>query len=231
MRKTVCVLVMFLTLSITIFAQNFVEPSGTLPVELIYFTGEVVDTTVELKWGTATEINNYGYSLLRADTSFTWATVDFIDGYGNSNSPKDYLYIDTTITKNGDYFYLLEQIDVDGVSEMHTDTVKVTVSFITSLEQKAQVDNLHPEECRLLQNYPNPFNPETNITFEVQKSSNIKLEVYSITGEIIKTLYNGYVMAGTHIVKFNANHLSSGSYIYKLSNRNNSITKKMLFIK
>lgn len=67
----------FLTFSITVFAQTSDKPYGTLPVELIYFVGEVVDSTVELKWGTATEINNHGYTLLRADTSFSWAMVDF----------------------------------------------------------------------------------------------------------------------------------------------------------
>ncbi len=50
-------------------AQNYDKPVGTLPVELTYFVGDVVDSSVELRWGTATEVNNYGYDILRTDTS------------------------------------------------------------------------------------------------------------------------------------------------------------------
>lgn len=83
---------------------------------------------------------------------------------------------------------MLEKLDIDGVSEMHDDTVKVTVSFLTSVEQKGYEHNLHPEKFKLFQNYPNPFNPETNITFKLHKSSDIKLKIFSITGEFIKTI-------------------------------------------
>lgn len=113
--KNIFIILFSLILTINNYAQNINKPNETLPVELIYFVGDVIDSTVELKWGTATEVNNYGYDILRADTSFIWERIDFVQGYGNSYSPKDYIFIDTTITGNGNCFYLLKQINFNGV--------------------------------------------------------------------------------------------------------------------
>ncbi len=233
MSKIVLIIQIYLMLIFNIinFAQVIDRPNETLPVELIYFVGDVVDSTVELRWETATEVNNYGYYLLRSDTSFTWDQIDFIIGYGNSNSPKEYLYIDTTITKNGKYFYLLNQIDTDGITSLQHDTVKIIVDYITSVSEDILVENLNPKSFKLFQNYPNPFNPETNITFETNQSGNVALVLYSVTGEKLESIYSGEVIAGTHSFKFNAKYLSSGTYIYKLSVGNISISKKMLLVK
>ena len=54
---------------------------------------------MELNWETATEVNNYGFEVERASTplSMTWEKVGFVEGHGNSNSPKFYSYTDNTI--------------------------------------------------------------------------------------------------------------------------------------
>lgn len=87
------------------------------------------------------------------------------------------------------------------------------------------------ENFRLSQNYPNPFNPSTNIEFTTPQNGNIKLEVYSITGQLITTLVDGYLNAGTHSVTFDASAFSSGLYLYRLWNGSSSITKNMTLIK
>lgn len=87
------------------------------------------------------------------------------------------------------------------------------------------------ENFRLSQNYPNPFNPSTNIEFTTPQNGNIKLEVYSITGQLITTLVDGYLNAGTHSVTFDASAFSSGLYLYRLWNGTSSITKNMTLIK
>ncbi len=233
MNKSIFTLqiLLILILSITNFAQIIDKPNETLPVELTYFVGDVEDSVVVLRWETATEVNNYGYNLLRSDTSFTWGKIGFINGHGNSYSPKEYSYNDTTITENGEYFYLLEQIDTDGITELQHDTVKVIVDFATSIAENIFDKNMKPEKFKLFQNYPNPFNPETNITFEIMQKGNVALELYSVTGEKFKDIYSGSVIPGTYNIKFNANNLSTGTYIYKLVFGNNFISKKMIFIK
>ena len=88
-----------------------------------------------------------------------------------------------------------------------------------------------PAEFALEQNYPNPFNPSTTISFTLQKSANVKLNVYSINGEKVATLANGSRTAGTHDIVFDASNLSSGVYFYTLSSGEFSQTKKMVLMK
>ncbi len=230
--KIILILLSSLILTINIVAQNIDKPKDTLPVELIYFVGDALDSTVELRWGTATEVNNYGYDILRMLNGVEeWERIDFVQGFGNSYSPKDYVYLDTTITENGNYFYLLKQIDFDGNFELQHDTVKVNVGYVTSIKEDLQNHSSSPQNFELFQNYPNPFNPETNILFSIRESGYITLKLFSVTGEEIETLFSGPVIEGTHSVKFKPKDLSSGTYIYKLNVRNNSDSKKMLYIK
>ena len=231
-NRIVFIILICLTFTLESIAQNYDKPDGTLPVELTYFVGDVVDSSVELRWGTATEVNNYGYDILRTDTSFDWETIGFVQGHGNSNSPKDYLFIDSLIETSGKYFYLLKQIDTDGNYEFTEDTVKVIVDFVTDIiEDNISSNSINDMHFILFQNYPNPFNPETVISFELMEPKNIILNLYSSNGEFVESLRSGRMNSGSHFVKFNANHLSSGTYIYKLTVGNNSFSKKMLLIK
>ncbi|MFC2096376.1 FlgD immunoglobulin-like domain containing protein [Bacteroidota bacterium] len=75
--------------------------------------------------------------------------------------------------------------------------------------------------CNQLMNYPNPFNTETNISFELYESVNVKLSVYNIDGSLICTLFDGYKNKGKHNFSWDGNNLnknvmSNGIYICKL---------------
>ena len=90
---------------------------------------------------------------------------------------------------------------------------------------------------RLEQNYPNPFNPQTTIAFSLRDRARVKIEVFSVNGELVKTLLDETRAAGAHLdVRWdgrnNANQpVSSGIYFYKLTTNNFSSTKKMVFLK
>jgi len=90
-----------------------------------------------------------------------------------------------------------------------------------------------PLYFQLNQNYPNPFNAETTISFELNKSANITLQIYDIVGKEIETaLTNEFRREGFHSIKFDASSLASGIYFYKInSNYGASQTKKMCVIK
>ncbi len=88
-----------------------------------------------------------------------------------------------------------------------------------------------PDKFNLKQNYPNPFNPETKIQFAVPVSGNVKITVFDITGKNIATLVNQNVNAGSYEINFNASHLSSGAYFYRLETSSFTETKKMLLVK
>jgi photosystem II stability/assembly factor-like uncharacterized protein len=99
-----------------------------------------------------------------------------------------------------------------------------------------QISESVPSSFSLKQNFPNPFNPSTNIKFDVPLwrgvgGRTVQLKIYDISGREISTLVNENLPAGTYEVMFDASHLNSGVYFYKIISGNYSETKKMLFLK
>ncbi|MFC2103108.1 T9SS type A sorting domain-containing protein [Bacteroidota bacterium] len=195
-----------------------------LPVELSSFTAELIDNLVELHWVTQTEVNNYGFevqrkSIFAENYESEWEQLIFINGNGNSNNPNYYYYRDTEDQNSDRVHYRLKQIDLDGTFE-YSDAIMV---------------NLTPLNFELFQNYPNPFNPSTNIKFSLNQPGHVVLKIFSLTGEEIQTLLKEEMIAGFHSIKFDANNLASGIYIYKLDvyseSKSTSSIRKMNFIR
>lgn len=88
-----------------------------------------------------------------------------------------------------------------------------------------------PNRIQLDQNYPNPFNPSTAITYHLSNAQDVTLRVYDILGRQVAELVNQHQTAGEHRVDFDASHLSSGMYLYRLSSESFSETKQMLLLK
>ncbi len=88
----------------------------------------------------------------------------------------------------------------------------------------------------LEQNYPNPFNPTTNISFTLKAKSTVALTIYNQKGQKVKTLHSGLLDKGNHRIEWdgkddNDKPVSSGVYMYRLSNKNNQLTRKMVLLK
>ena len=173
-----------------------------VPVELTSFTGAVVGNDVQLKWATATELNNRGFEIQRSISGSAFATIAFVEGFGTTTEQKQYTFTDRNVTAGVDHAYRLKQIDFDGTFD-YSDVVNVGSTI--------------PTEFALEQNYPNPFNPTTNIIYSVPVKSNVTLDVYNLIGQKVVTLFEGEVEAGKHSSQFNASSMSSGMYIFKLT--------------
>jgi len=141
--------------------------SAPLPVELAELNIEYRTRNVELRWKTATEVNNAGWEVERLMVNGSgkmengksepatgrngeWVKMGFVEGAGSSNSTKEYSFVDRNL-KVGKYSYRLKQIDRDGK---------------LSYSQEVEVEIAAPKEFALEQNYPNPFNPSTEIRFQ-----------------------------------------------------------------
>ncbi len=97
-------------------------------------------------------------------------------------------------------------------------------------------NDLLPLTFALAQNYPNPFNPETTINFQVPEQSDVKIEVFNILGQRVRTLVNKQIAAGTYTIQWRGANdaglsVSSGVYIYKMQADNFVKVQKMLFLK
>jgi len=190
-----------------------------LPVELSSLIASFNKSAVSLKWQTRTEVNNYGFEVERASSmtspSQVWEKIGFVNGHGNSNSPKDYSFVDKNPTGGSKFIYRLKQIDNDGKFEY---SKEVEIELV-------------PNEFNLFQNYPNPFNPATSIKFALQKAGIVNLIVYNMLGEQIATLVNEVKEAGFYDVQFDASNLSTGVYIYRFTAGDFVQTKKMTLMK
>ncbi len=199
----------------------FAATSGSpLPVELSSFSAIVLDNGVKLNWKTETEVNNYGFEIERLqdykiEKLQDWSTLGFVEGNGNSNSPKNYSFMDDDLLA-GKYSYRLKQIDTDGNFE-YSKVIEVNLDM--------------PAKFELSQNYPNPFNPGTTIKFTLPESGNVKLMVYNIIGEQVAELVNGFKEAGVHTINFDAENINSGIYFYTLETANNKASRKMIVLK
>ena len=171
-----------------------------VPVELTSFTANVVGSSVELNWTTATELNNSGFEIERSEDNVSFEKIAFVPGFGTTTEPKSYSYTDQSVN-GGTYYFRLKQIDFDG-SFVYSDVVEVDVTL--------------PSIFALEQNYPNPFNPSTSIQFSLPVDAQVAIGVYNLVGEKVAEVASGNFAAGSHKVTFNASTLTSGIYFYQL---------------
>ncbi|MCX7833551.1 MAG: T9SS type A sorting domain-containing protein, partial [Ignavibacteria bacterium] len=92
-------------------------------------------------------------------------------------------------------------------------------------------ENTIATEYRLYDNYPNPFNPTTTIKFSIKENSFVKLNLYDITGRLVKEIYSGFLKNGIYSTLLNASDLNSGIYFIRFIAGDYIENKKVILIK
>jgi|WetSurMetagenome_2_1015567.scaffolds.fasta_scaffold04751_2 photosystem II stability/assembly factor-like uncharacterized protein len=196
------------------FEFGICESDNIIPVELSSFKAIVNQSKVNLNWRTETELNNLGFEIERYSNS-NWQKIGFVEGHGNSVLTQAYFFVDNYPHGANKFSYRLKQIDNNG-SYKYSNVVEVS---------------LIPDDYALYQNYPNPFNPTTKIRFQIPYESKVVIKIYNVLGAEVKEILNEPKEAGIFEVEFNADELSSGTYIYKIIADNFVQTKKMILLK
>jgi hypothetical protein len=155
-------------------------------------------------------------------TGHGMATLDSATIYNLDPMEKDAASGDLTVM-NPKLYTMASDGGLLGDLRWFDETVSAVIDMFTSSET--------PSEFALHQNYPNPFNPVTTIRYSLDKQSDISIKVYNITGRLVETLYTGNKAAGEYTITWDASHLASGIYFYKLVSASNVITQKMMLIK
>ncbi|MEN9282038.1 MAG: hypothetical protein RL594_973 [Bacteroidota bacterium] len=220
-------------------------PCENLPVELSFFDARGRASGVDIFWETATEKNNVGFHVERravkevmnlstgkasmncvdntTDVENPWKSIGFVAGAGNSNTTQNYKHFDADVTAGTIYQYRLRQVDASGA--MNFSNV-VNVEFGASNE--VALDN----------SYPNPSNGKTTFAFTVPATSKVKLEVYDLMGNVVKTVYDA-VVAGqqtAYAVEWDGRgndgaDVVSGSYMYKLTVGETVLSKTLTIVR
>ena len=191
-----------------------------IPVELASFSAELVEQDVVLNWTTASELNNQGFEIEHSSDNEYFSKIGFVPGFGTTTEMKSYSFRISDI-QSGVQYYRLKQIDFDG-----------TETIYNSVEVTGPV----PNTFVLNQNHPNPFNPATTISFSLPVESVVTIKLFNLLGQEVTQITNTNFNSGNHKIEFNAEGLSSGTYIYSLEAKgvngaNFKSTKKMLLLR
>ena len=132
-------------------------------------------------------------------------------------------YLVTGLDRNGEYSFCIRAVNATGPSEETCNPEAITPVY-------AEHNEL-PEGLALSPNYPNPFNPATIIAYHTPTEGAVHLEVFDMTGRLVVALVDGYRPTGAHTVRFDANELPSGTYIYRLSTSTGTISRMLAVTK
>jgi len=181
-------------------------------------TGTVVDNYGQPVHNALVELNFYRNVYTNADGKFR---MDIITpGHYSLNVSKtdyDSVYI-PTITIVADQVFTL------------TDNIVLT-SLVSDNDATEK-----PMQTMLKANYPNPFNPSTTIDFTLAQPGAVKIDIFNIKGQKVKTLIDDAFAKGSHSIVWNGTDnigkpVSSGLYFYKMSTAEYTSTRKMLLMK
>lgn len=119
-------------------------------------------------------------------------------------------------------------IFTNGGNLMAPNSILIRPSKVISVEEGL---NSITKEFSLGQNYPNPFNPSTKFYFTIPKTQNVKLEIYTVKGNLVAGLINQRLKPGKYEYVWEAENYPSGIYFYQLTSENYRETKKMIYLK
>lgn len=138
-----------------------------------------------------------------------------------------------------DIFTTAKNINFEKFGEVGVnETLALPGMSVTTLVGKTDGDmvvkaavTILPDDYKLQQNYPNPFNPSTTIRYSLKKPGEVKIVIYDILGRRVQNLVDKVQQAGRYEVKFNASHLATGVYFYRIIANDFIDVKKMMLLK
>ncbi|MDD2332106.1 MAG: FlgD immunoglobulin-like domain containing protein, partial [Candidatus Cloacimonetes bacterium] len=208
----------------------------TLPVELSSFDAVLTaELFVNLTWVSESETNHSGYNVFRnlENTLLTAIRLNpgLISEGNQTGTQTTYKYTDMEVEANATYYYWLESVDLDGSSSFYG-----PVSITLNNQDPGQETPQLPMVTELLNAFPNPFNPQTTIRYSIREAGEVKIAIYNLKGQMIRSFTNNHSQAGYFNVIWDGydshgNAVGSGMYLYRMSSSNYSATRKMLLSK
>ncbi|MBX9852175.1 MAG: T9SS type A sorting domain-containing protein [Cytophagaceae bacterium] len=189
------------------------RPCGTLPVQLLNFTGRRSDKGVELNWVTSWEENNDHFVVERSHDGIHFETVTAVKGKGDSKESTYYYTLDPEPFNTVSY-YRLKQVDMDG---------KYSYSNIITINSIDGSDNVSI--------YPNPAHSNIHIGITTEESKSVYLSLADMLGRKIISNRIYQLHSGVNEIHLNLEELSSGTYILQIINEDGSGKKDIKFVK
>ncbi|MBI5804574.1 T9SS type A sorting domain-containing protein [candidate division TA06 bacterium] len=201
------------------------DAANPLPVQLSHFAATAATNGIIISWRTESECQAYQWLVERSSgVEEPYQTVARLQAQGPSGQPQEYTWTDDQAMTGQKYYYRLGQILTDGKTVYYGPVQAGLVS--SSLAGDI-----------LLTNTPNPFTQSTLISYLVgQVEKDVSLNVYNISGQLVKTLFEGRQTPGTYSIKWNGlsqsgSRAGNGVYICRLVLGNRTFVKRMTLLR
>jgi len=130
---------------------------------------------------------------------------------------------------------LFRRIGPDGAATVIVDLAQV-FDGAGGVNVLSTMSHLIPSAYALTQNYPNPFNPQTQIAYSLPEAGRVRLIIYNLLGQTVRTLVDETQAAGRHSVRWDGRddegrRLASGVYLYRLKANGFSAVRRMVMVK
>jgi hypothetical protein len=169
----------------------------------------------------------------------TDGTLQLYKNIGRANMPAWQLVADAFAGIDVDSLAVPAFADLDGDSKLDLAIGNADGRLFYFRNETIVAVEQNPEEMprqfTLHQNYPNPFNPETTIEYDLPQAGQVRLTIYNLLGQRVRTLVNNWQPAGPHHVSWAGTGESgvksvSGVYIYELKSGDTLLRKKMVLL-
>ncbi|MBN1447428.1 MAG: T9SS type A sorting domain-containing protein [Bacteroidetes bacterium] len=189
-----------------------------LPVQLVFFSGSLIEKDVQLKWRTATELNNLGFFVQRSLDKETWTDIELIPGTGTSNVPQSYTYTDAGIARfyaGQKLYYRLLQMDRDG-TEDYSSVLEVNVQPVAAT----------------MEVYPHPVRSNATVQIHLDQPAEGQLHLYDACGRRLDLHSHSLPMLqGTQIVPLSLSSVSPGYYFLEFESAGTVVRKRIMVVR
>ncbi len=210
-------------------------PIAYTGTQQITYTQVMPNTTVSADFA----LRNLGNASLQGIVS---VPEGFVLSQNGNNLPMDYAYqVEAGVTELFTLSYTAGNTVTSFTSELvisTNDPALPNLNIPISLQSGVANDDpfVTPVATALNRNYPNPFNPETTIRYALKETSRVKISIYNLKGQLIRSLVDDSKAAGNYSVIWNGKDdrgasVSSGIYFYRMEANNFSATQKMMLMK
>jgi hypothetical protein len=181
------------------------------------------------------------YMAKSTDMGVTWSVPENVTNTPGGIFPDKQLEVGVHLANTGTddqigVFYQMPEFSVETYPPAtgYEDYMnRVYVGIYTNAEAAVGLDeeSLVPEEFILKQNYPNPFNPLTHINYSLKTAGEVRMDLYDIRGNWVRSLVSGAKPVGSYEYVLDASDLSSGIYFYTMAVNGSAQTRKLVLMK
>jgi len=205
---SLCVVLLFVSISRRAIAQNVPSPNSSM---------------IQMIWAVPVpESNHYRIEIQKSEENHLSAPTY---EYSEQN------LFTLSVEPNSEYSIRIQSATAYGELSPYSEAIIVQTDGMGRALAVTSPDQTMPSDFMVFQNRPNPFNPSTEISFTLSTQIHVQVHIYNITGQRVATLRNALLPAGSHSIVWDASTYPSGSYFYSVIAGDKRITKKMMFIK